>query len=118
MYTPWCHGGSVLCYINKNIPSKTVNVEGIKQDCEIIKTCKWLCIGLYKLPSKNENNFLDNLSFVMKRLTCQYENFMLIGDFNVTIKNKNLEFFINSFALECLIKKASNVFPIQKSKLY
>ena len=28
---------------------------------------------------------------------------MLIGDFNVTIENKNL--FLNSFGLECLIKK-------------
>ena len=30
---------------------------------------------------------------------------MLIGDFNETIENKNLEIFMNSFGLECLIKK-------------
>ena len=30
---------------------------------------------------------------------------MLIGDFNMTIENKNLEVFMNSFGLECLIKK-------------
>ena len=30
---------------------------------------------------------------------------MLIGDFNMTIENKNLEFFMNSFGLESLIKK-------------
>ena len=30
------HGGGVLCYINENISSKTVNVEGIVKDCEII----------------------------------------------------------------------------------
>ena len=24
-----CHGGGVLFYINENIPSKTVNVEGL-----------------------------------------------------------------------------------------
>ena len=55
--------------------------------------------------SSNENNFLGDLSRVINRLNCQYENFMLIGDFNMTIKNKNFEVFINSFALECLIKK-------------
>ena len=91
-----CHGGGVLCYINENIPSKIVNVEGIVKECEIvliefsIKTRKWLFIGLYKPPSQNENNVLDNLSLIINRLTCQYENFMLIGDFNMTIENKNL----------------------------
>ena len=106
-----CHGGGVLCYIDENIPSKTVNVEGNVIVCEIvlmefsIKTFKWLFIGLYKPPSQNENNFLDNLSLIINRLTCQYENFMLTGDFNMTIENKNLEVFINSLDLECLIKK-------------
>ena len=41
----------------------------------------------------------------MNRLTYQYENVMLIGDFNMAIENKNLEVFMNSFGLECLIKK-------------
>ena len=63
-----CHGGGVLCYINENIPSRTVNVEGIVKEREIvlikfsIKNRKWLFIGLQKSPSQNENNFLDNLS--------------------------------------------------------
>ena len=105
-----CHGPGILCYVNENIPSKTVNVEGIENVCEIIliefsiETRKWLCIGLYKPPSKNENYFLDNFSLVINRLTWQYENFMLIDDFNMTIENKNLEVFMGSFGLECLIK--------------
>ena len=56
-------------------------------------------------PSQNKNNFLDNLSLAINRLTCQYEKFMLISDFNLTIENRNLEAFMNSFGLECLIKK-------------
>ena len=113
-----CHGGGVLCYINENISSKTVNVESIVKECEIvlkeffIKTCKCLFIGLCKPPSQNENNFLDNLSLIItfQWLTCQYANFMLFCDFNMTIENKNLEVFMNSFGLECLIKKP--VFPV------
>ena len=63
-----CHAGGILCYINENISSKTVNTEVIERDCEIvlieffIKTCKRLYIGLHKPPPQNENNFLDNLS--------------------------------------------------------
>ena len=61
-----CNDEGVLCYINENIPSKTVDVEGIVKEYEIvliefsIKTREWLFIGLYKPPSQNENNFLDN----------------------------------------------------------
>ena len=28
-----CHGGGILCYINENIPSKTVNEDGIEKNC-------------------------------------------------------------------------------------
>ena len=107
-----CHGEDVLCYINENISSKTVNVEVIVKECEIvliefsIRSRKWLFIGLYKPPSQNEKNCLDNLSLIINRLTFQYENVMLIGNLNITIENKNLvEVFMNSFSLECLIKK-------------
>ena len=49
--------------------------------------------------------FLDNLSIALTKMSCEYENVMLIGDFNLTAENKNLEVFMNTFDLECLIKK-------------
>ena len=82
-------------HINENIPFRTVNTEGIEGigviECSI-KTCKWLCIGLYKPSSQNENSFLDNLSIVINRLICQCEIFTLIGNLNTTIQNKTLKF--------------------------
>ena len=45
-----------MFYINENIPCKTVNVEGLSDDCEAtlielsIKSRKWLYIGLCKPP--------------------------------------------------------------------
>ena len=71
----------------------------------LVKTRKWLCIGLYKSPSQNENYFLDILSKVLSKQTCQYENVMLIGDFNLTVNNKNLRVFMNTFNLDSLINK-------------
>ena len=38
-------------------------------------------------------------------MSCEYENVMLIGDFNLPAENKNLEVFMNTFDLESLIKK-------------
>ena len=71
----------------------------------LVKTRKWFCIDLYKSSSQNENYFLDILSKVLSKQTCQYENVMLIGDFNLTVNNKNLRVFMNTFNLDSLINK-------------
>ena len=38
-------------------------------------------------------------------MSCEYKNVMLIVDFRLTAENKNLEIFMSTFDLECLIKK-------------
>ena len=38
-------------------------------------------------------------------MSCEFENIMLVCDFNLTVENKYLEVFMNTFDLECLIKK-------------
>ena len=52
-------GGGLFFYIDENIPCQLLNYEIIPSDIEMImfgflvKTRKWLCIGLYKSPSQN-----------------------------------------------------------------
>ena len=87
-----------FCYVNENIPCKMVNVEGVPDDCEIIliefsiKTRKWLCIGLYKPPSQNDSYFLDNLSLILNKLACHFDNFLLMGISTSLLKIKALTF--------------------------
>ena len=96
--------------MNENIPCKTVNFEGLSDWCEFaliklsIKSQKWLCIGLYKPPSQNEKYFIENLSLALTKLSCEYENIMLITDFNFTVENKNLEVFMNNLVWNVLLK--------------
>ena len=58
------HGWGLLFYINDNIPCKLINDQIIPSDIEMImfeflvKTRKWLCIGLYKSLSKTKTIFL------------------------------------------------------------
>ena len=35
---------------------------------------------------------------------CQFDNIMLMGNINLTVENKNLEVFMCTFDMECLIK--------------
>ena len=68
--------GNIILY-EWNVPCKLINDEIIPSDIEMImleflvKTQKWLCIGLYKSPSQNESYFLEILSKVLSRQTCQ-----------------------------------------------
>ena len=68
-------GGDIMFYINENILCKTVNVEGLPDDCEVtliqlsIKSQKWLCIGLYKPSSRNEKYFVDNISIALTKMS-------------------------------------------------
>ena len=71
----------------------------------LIKTRRCLCIVLYKWPSQNEKYFLDILSKVLSKQTCQFENILLIRDLNLTVNNKNLGVFMNTFNLESLINE-------------
>ena len=105
------HGGGLLFYINESIPCKLINDEISLSDIEaiifefLVKTLKRLCIGLYKSPSQNENYCLDILSKVLSKQTCQHENIVLIGDFNLTVNKKILGVLMNTFNLESLINK-------------
>ena len=105
------HGRGIVFYINENIPCKFVNVQGLPIDCEVtlielyIKSWKWVCIGICKPHSQNDKYFVENLSLALTKIFCEYKNVMLIGYVNFTVENKNLEVFMNTFYLECLIKK-------------
>ena len=41
----------------------------------------------------------------MAKMSCEYENFIFIGDFNLAVEKNNLHCFMNTFDLKCLIKK-------------
>ena len=85
--------------------------ESISMDIElillefIVKNRKWLCTGIYRLPSQNKKYFIEGLSKILGQLIYQHDKTMLIGDINFTIDNKSLENFVSTFDLEWLIKK-------------
>ena len=103
-------------YINENILFKDLGLEQVPDDWTIvliefsIKIRKWLCISLYKRPSQNNNYFLDNLSLILNKLTCKFDNIVLMGDFNLTVENKNIKVFMSTFDLKCVIKKPTLIF--------
>ena len=102
-------GGGLLLNVNENLPGKIVNSYKFKENSEIIvfefsvSNKKWLLLGNYKPPSQNYLSFISELNLALNFFSPIYENFVLLGDFNLPTENSNLKNFIRSFDLESLI---------------
>ena len=100
-----------MFYINENIHCKTVNVKGPPNDCAVtlielyIESQKLLCGALQKSLLQMKSTFLKNTSVALPKMSFGYENVVLIGYINLTVENKNLQVFMNTSDLECLVKK-------------
>ena len=61
---------------------------------------KWLF-----LPSQNDIEFLRKISLILDYYLPTYENFVVIGDFNLPVENSHLEAIIQAYDLSSLKKK-------------
>ena len=58
-------GGGLLLYVNENLPGKIISSYKFKENSEIIlfefsvSNKKWLLLGYYKPPSKNDLSFIN-----------------------------------------------------------
>ena len=97
-----CFGGGLCIYVKENIASKQLNLHLDKETETIylernIRSRKWLTVGLCKPPSQNNCLFLENMSKNLSRYLDSYENIKLLGDFNMTLEDKNLTAFYRYF---------------------
>ena len=54
---------------------------------------EWLCFGIYRPPSYNNLElFFDEISQSLSKASESYENLIVMGDFNVEVTKKGIEF--------------------------
>ena len=88
---------------------ETVNKECICSEL-IISNKKWVCFTIYRPPSQeNLELFFEELSSCLSKASETYENFIVMGDFNIDIRTKGREYekfedFCSLFNLSNLIK--------------
>ena len=101
-------GVGLLLYVNENLPGKIINSYKFKENSEIIvfefsvSNKKWLLLGNYRPPSQNDLLFINEFNLALNFFSPIYENFVLLGDFNLCTENPNLKNFMSSFDLESL----------------
>ena len=91
-------GGGLCIYVKETIAAKQLNLhldidnEAIFLEINI-RSRKWLIVGLYKPPILNNSLFLESMSKNISQYLDSYENITLLGDFNMTAEDKNLQNF-------------------------
>ena len=103
--------GTVLVYVKSLVPSHRRSCENL---CDSIQGApfeinlrkeKWLGISIYRPTSQNSEYFRNNLANMIDFFTKTYENYLIMGDFNIERSDRSLKTFLNSNNLYILIKR-------------
>ena len=69
-----------------------------------LKNKKWLLVGIYHPPSQSKEYFFNEISKMLDHYCRQYENFILIGDFNCEIGDDIISDFVDDYDLASLVR--------------
>ena len=109
------HGKGLIEFVKRGIicerlkQFETLILESICSEVTIFRM-KWFCMGIYKLPNFiNLNIFFKEVSVSLSKASLTYENFIVMGDFNIDIDTTGIDVdkldeFCNLFDLTNLIK--------------
>ena len=85
--------GRLLVYIKASLPSKILSKFKLPIDNQIIpfeinlRKEKWLFVSIYKPPSQSNQYFLDLLGDLFDFYSQDYDNKVIVGDFNLEPSN-------------------------------
>ena len=103
-------GGGLLLYVRDDIPCKEIKPNHLPSDIECIfielrlRNKKYIVMGGYNPHRDLSLYFLNHIGKALDKLLGDYDNFLLIGDFNCTQEDKCMIDFCETNTLENLIK--------------
>ncbi len=104
------HGGGLLVYVKNSIKSKRSNnledsqIENICLEINL-KNQKWFLVATYNPPNSSNEYFQNSLIKIIDEASLNYENFIIIGDLNLTPDNLHLKTICSTLGLSNLIKE-------------
>ena len=66
---------------------------------------KWLVISVYRVPTQDREYFLNSLTKLIDLFCNKYDNYLIMGDFNMEPTESALSNFLSSNNLSNLMKK-------------
>ena len=102
--------GGLLIYVRERAPVKELTQCKTPLDIECgmieinLKRQKWLLVSIYRPPSQAQQYFFDEIGKMLDHHCRQYENLILIGDFNCEIDEVAISSFVDSYDLTNLVR--------------
>ena len=102
--------GGLLVYIKSHLPSRLLKNLDIPSNIQIIpfelnlRKEKWMFMCIYRPPSQNKQYFLEKLPELIDHFSSTYDNYIILGDFNMEPSDPILKTFMQSRNLLNLIK--------------
>ena len=99
-----------MIYVKEDIPSKILAKHVLPTDIEALfielnfRKCKSLLSGIYHPPSQSDQYFFDKLDNALD-VYSNYENILLVRDFNSQIRETYLDTFLYQHELENMNKE-------------
>ena len=104
-------GGGLLVYIRNGIVAHQLDsftfaegIECISLEVNLNKK-KWVLLSVYRPPTQSEEIFLDNLGRALDRYSGEFENFIILGDFNMTVNEGELKNFLDLYSLKSMVRE-------------
>ena len=104
------NGGGIIIYVREYIPSKILPKHVLPTDIETLFTelnfrkCEWLLSKIYHPPPQFDQYFFHRLDNALD-VYSNYENILLVGDFNAEIGETCLDTFLYQHQLKNVNKE-------------
>ena len=102
--------GGLLVYIKSHLPSRLLKNFDIPSNIQIVpfelnlRKEKWMFMCIYRPLSQNKQYFLEKLSELIDHFSSIYDNYIILGDFNMEPSDSILKTFMQSHNLFNLIR--------------
>ena len=111
------NGGGLLVYVRSDIPSHRLHSFKFSDGIECISFAinlrkkKWVLLSVYWPPTQSQEYLLENLGRALDHYSENYENFMILGDFNMTETEEQLKNFLDLYGLKisCMSQRVTNL---------
>ena len=103
--------GGIMIYIRNDIPCKILNKHSLPNDIEglfieiTLRKRKWILFGGYNPLKVRISYFLEHVGKSLDKYLGDYDNVLLLGDFNSEVVEKSMKEFCGIYNLQNLIKE-------------
>ena len=100
--------GGLLLYARDGLPVRYLSCPIMNDDIQCIpielnlRKQKWLILSIYRNPRQNLKYFLDEITKILDYYTADYENYIIMGDFNEVATQSEVASFMTNFSLSSL----------------